>query len=66
VAHTWQNAGDTPARFLVIMTPAGLEPFFDRFAEVADDVGTAAAFRTLGREVGMDVVGPPLAELDQL
>ena len=62
VAHTWKNGGDAPARFLAIMTPAGLEQFFDRFAEVTDDADTHEAFRTLGSEVGMEVVGPPLAE----
>src|SRR5580765_887229 len=33
VAHAWQNVGDAPARFLAITTPAGLERFFERFAE---------------------------------
>jgi hypothetical protein len=51
---------------LAIVTPAGLERFFDRFAEVADDADRLDAFRTLGREVGMDVVGPPFAESDEL
>jgi quercetin dioxygenase-like cupin family protein len=61
VPHTWQNVGDAPGRFLAIVTPAGLEQFFDRIAEVADDMPRLDAFRTIGRETGMDIVGPPLA-----
>lgn len=68
VPHTWQNVGGTRARILVIFTPAaaGLETFFDRFAELPDDASAIEAFRTLGSEAGMDVVGPPLAESDPL
>jgi quercetin dioxygenase-like cupin family protein len=62
VAHAWQNVGDAPARFLAITTPAGLERFFERFAEIDDDADKGAAFRTLGKERGMEVVGPQLAE----
>jgi quercetin dioxygenase-like cupin family protein len=62
VAHTWQNAGDEPARLLVIVTPSGLERFFDRFAELPADAPFAEEFRRLGAEVGMIVLGPPLAE----
>jgi quercetin dioxygenase-like cupin family protein len=62
VAHTWQNVGAAPGRLLVIAAPAGLETFFERFAELPDDLSAAEAFRTLGSEVGMDVVGPPLAD----
>jgi quercetin dioxygenase-like cupin family protein len=56
--HCFQNAGEKPARILVLFTPAGMERFFDRFATLpAFDAG---AFQTIGRELGMDVVGPPL------
>lgn len=60
--HTWQNVGREPARLLVIVVPAGLERFFERFADVPADASPAAAFRTLGAEFGMIVVGPPLSE----
>ena len=49
-----------PARILVIFTPSGMEAFFDRFA-AASGPPDPALFRSLGSEVGMDVVGPPLA-----
>jgi quercetin dioxygenase-like cupin family protein len=66
--HTWQNVGDGPARLLVVFTPAatGMERFFQRFAELPEDAPVPEAFRTLGAEAGMDVVGPPLAQSDPL
>jgi len=59
--HCFRNAGDTMARILVMFTPAGMEAFFDRFAEVPAGAVGPDTFRTIGGEVGMDVVGPPLA-----
>ena len=63
VTHTWQNAGDSNARFLVGFTPAspGMERFFERSAELADDVRLADAFKDFARDAGMNVLGPPLA-----
>jgi quercetin dioxygenase-like cupin family protein len=58
--HCFQNIGEQPARILVLFTPAGMERFFDRFASLPAGPVDPDAFRTLGSEVGMDVVGPPL------
>lgn len=66
VRHTWQNIGDGPARLLILTAPAGLERFFERFSELLDDASLPEAFRTAGREFGIDVVGPPLAESNPL
>ncbi|MBJ7330386.1 MAG: cupin domain-containing protein [Solirubrobacteraceae bacterium] len=60
VAHCFVSAGSAPARILVLFTPAGMEPFFDRFAALPTDAIVPAAFAELGAEVGMRVVGPPL------
>ena len=57
--HTWQNVGDGPARMLIHFTPSGMERFFDGFAALENP--GPGAFETVGAEVGMDVVGPPLA-----
>ena len=57
--HCFQNVGHSPARILVMFNPSGMERFFDRFAELT--VFEPSAFATIGAEVGMDVVGPPLA-----
>lgn len=61
VPHTWRNIGDGPGRMLVLFTPAGMETFFEAFAEHARADTAPEAFRRLGGEAGMTVVGPPLA-----
>jgi quercetin dioxygenase-like cupin family protein len=60
--HTFQNVGDELARMLIHFSPSGMERFFESFAAV--EAPDAGAFARLGAEVGMDVVGPPLAESD--
>jgi len=59
--HCFQNVGDGMARILVLFTPSGMEHFFDRFAALPADRVDPGAFRSIGSEVGMEVVGPPLA-----
>jgi hypothetical protein len=56
----------TRARLIAIVAPAGLEVFFERFGRLPDDASVPEAFRMLGSEAGMDVVGPPLAQSDPL
>jgi quercetin dioxygenase-like cupin family protein len=55
--HGFWNAGDIPARMLVILTPGGLESYFPEAAQHADDLGavmrTSAAY---GMEFRMDLV----------
>jgi quercetin dioxygenase-like cupin family protein len=62
LAHTWQNAGDSRARFLAGFAPAapGMERFFERSAELAHDVRLADGFGSFAHDAGMDVLGPPL------
>jgi quercetin dioxygenase-like cupin family protein len=62
VPHCFQNAGEQPARVLILFTPSGMERFFDRFAELPDGPVDPAAFGSIGSAVGMDVLGPPLAQ----
>jgi quercetin dioxygenase-like cupin family protein len=59
-AHCFQNVGAEPARILVLFTPAGMERFFDRLAALHEGADIPEALRSTGREVGMEVVGPPL------
>ena len=66
VEHTWQNVGDEPARLLIVTAPAGFERFFELFAQIPADASPADEFRRIGDEIGMPVVGPPLAESDPL
>ncbi len=49
-----------------MFTPAGMETFFDRFAALPGGSDVPQAFRSIGSQVGMDVVGPPLAASDPL
>ena len=62
--HTWQNAGDGPARLLFAFAPAapGMERFFERAAEVPEGTNIAEAFARFAADAGMDVLGPPLAQ----
>ena len=60
VPHCFQNAGDGPLRLLIAFTPSGMERFFEAF-DAAEDPDPDV-WRTIGAEVGMEVVGPPLAE----
>jgi quercetin dioxygenase-like cupin family protein len=64
--HCFQNVSAQPARILVMFTPAGMESFFDRFASLPESADVPDAFRSIGREVGMDVIGPSLANSDPL
>ena len=64
VPHCFQNIGASPARILVLFTPSGMEHFFDRFAALAPGSDIPESFKRIGAEVGMKVVGPPLAISD--
>jgi quercetin dioxygenase-like cupin family protein len=59
VPHAFRNPGERPARILVMFSPSGMERFFDGFAAL--EAPDPEAFGQIGSEVGMDVVGPPLA-----
>ena len=62
LAHTWQNAGKSPARLLGVLTPAspGLEEFFERAAGIAEHRRLAEGFKRFAHEARMEVLGPPL------
>ena len=42
VAHTFANHSDAPARYLLVITPAGFERYFARMARGRPRVGAAA------------------------
>ena len=64
IAHCFQNVGEHPVRILVMFIPAGMERFFDEFATLA--APDQEAFARIGAPLGMDVIGPPLAQTDPL
>ncbi len=49
-----------------MFNPAGMERFFDEFASLPAGAVDPDAFRSIGGEVGMEVVGPPLAVSDPM
>lgn len=63
--HTFWNAGDTPARILEVISPAGFEKFFEQVTDLADrgeldPVRMATLASEYGAEVDPDSV-PRLA-----
>jgi mannose-6-phosphate isomerase-like protein (cupin superfamily) len=59
--HTFWNAGDTPARVLEIISPAGFEKFFDRVSDLAarrelDPPTMATLAAEYGTELDLDSV----------
>jgi mannose-6-phosphate isomerase-like protein (cupin superfamily) len=62
IVHTFWNAGSTPARLLVIISPPGVEKYL---AEIIGDEDIDAAefvkrMTAQGHKLDMEVVGPPL------
>jgi hypothetical protein len=49
---------------LIVFTPSGMERFFEGFAAL--EAPGPESFAEAGREVQMEVVGPPLAVSDPL
>ena len=62
-AHTFQNFSDVPAHILVMVTPAGLERFFDEVDALNAGLSTPdfAGTERLMKEYGMELLGPPLS-----
>jgi len=44
VIHAYKNVGATPARFLSLMVPAGLEKFFEEVGKPGADPSSAPPF----------------------
>jgi len=68
VAHTFRVMGDTPARFLTIGVPGGLEGFFRAAGRAAGDVELpptepvdVARMKDISSRFNLEIVGPPLA-----
>lgn len=58
-AHTFQNVGSGPGRLLTVITPAGLERFFQVLVERdlgEDDIEEVVA---IAAEFGGEILGPP-------
>jgi len=64
--HCLQNIGDEPSRILVMFTPAGMERFFERLAELPPGPMDPDEYRAIAHDCAMEVVGKPLAESDSI
>jgi mannose-6-phosphate isomerase-like protein (cupin superfamily) len=57
IPHRFWNAGSTDGRFLLIITPAGLEPFFEEFSRVlAEAPGDLARQAEVAARYGLEFV----------
>jgi mannose-6-phosphate isomerase-like protein (cupin superfamily) len=63
--HCFQNVGTTPARILVLFTPAGMERFFEGQAKLPPGPPDPDAYRAVAHSAWMEVVGKPLAHSDK-
>ena len=67
VPHAYRNAGTTPARFLTLMVPAGLEKFFEEVGKPGEDPSSAPPFGEADLErllaaapgYGVEILPPP-------
>ena len=62
--HAYWNAGETPAKMLITVSPPGFERYFEELAEgleaAGDDEQAAMGVRkALSEEYDIEVVGPP-------
>jgi mannose-6-phosphate isomerase-like protein (cupin superfamily) len=58
-AHTFQNVGPTTGRLLTVITPAGLERFFQVVAERGLGEDNLDEITSLAAEFGLEILGPP-------
>ncbi len=63
-AHAFQNFKDEPAKLLVMVTPAGLDRFFEELTEMNKGLSQPDFARVgeLMTSYGMEILGPPLVE----
>jgi len=63
-AHTFWNAGDVPARCLIILTPPDFAPYFRELSialtDAKSDEDSIEARRRLSVRFDIEVVGPPV------
>jgi mannose-6-phosphate isomerase-like protein (cupin superfamily) len=63
--HTFWNAGQTPARCLIVLSPPGFEAYFRELGPLLARAGSEAdaieARRMLSARYDIEVVGPPVA-----
>jgi quercetin dioxygenase-like cupin family protein len=63
-AHTYWNDGAAPARLLIVISPAGFEPYFEALSAGLAAAGNApdasmTVRQALSAEYDIEVIGPP-------
>jgi quercetin dioxygenase-like cupin family protein len=63
-AHTYWNDGAAPARLLIVISPAGFEPYFEELsaslaAAGADPNASMTVRQALSAKYDIEVIGPP-------
>jgi quercetin dioxygenase-like cupin family protein len=63
-AHTYQNFNDEAAHLLVMVTPAGVDQFFEDVTALNKGLSQPdfAAVEKLMQSYGMELLGPPLSD----
>jgi quercetin dioxygenase-like cupin family protein len=61
-AHTYQNFGQQPARLLIMVTPAGMDEFFEELSAGTPEgaLPDMAFIVSLDAKYGLTTLGPPL------
>ena len=62
-AHTFSNPGTVPTKFLLVISPAGFEKYFEELHEAVAERGyppPAAVMMALGQKYDFEPAGPPL------
>src|SRR5215212_853471 len=59
ILHTFWNAGDAPAKQLVVFTPAGIEAYFEEVTRVLADGGDEALEAAAALMAKHDMIVPP-------
>ncbi len=57
-AHSFGNVGSDPARIITVITPAGLERFFQVVAERGLGEDDLDEITSLAAEFGLEILGP--------
>ena len=64
-AHCFQNLEERPSRILVLFTPSGMERFFEEHAGLEPGPVDPLVYRQIAERSWMEVVGPPIAQMDR-
>jgi hypothetical protein len=65
IPHAMWNAGAEPARVLQVLSPAGLEDYFEELAPVLRDKATAATYDALAERYGLTIENDWIEELER-